>query len=434
LTAEEGEKVLHGSLRRMLAGAKFDQLPAALHSQFDELLLTYSKEPAVVKTAATRKELERTQAERTQYESKIPTTMVMEELPQPRDTYLLQRGRYDLPDKTEKIAPDTPHVLPPLPTDAPRNRLGLARWVVSPENPLTARVIVNRLWQQFFGLGLVKTPDNFGVQSQPPSHPELLDWLATEFVQSGWDLQHIQRLIVSSYTYQQQSEAPVDLYRRDPENRLLARGPRHRLLAEEVRDNALAVSGLLVKKVGGPSVMPYQPEGLWEELAGGAFEVYTQGKGDDLYRRSLYVYRKRTVPHPSMATFDSPSWEICQVKRATTNTPLQALALLNDVTYVESARKFAERMLKEGGDSDDARLTFAFRTATGRLPAAAELENLRESLQRNKARFGSAPDAAKEFVSHGEAARDESLDVVELAAHTAVASVLLNLDESISTN
>jgi hypothetical protein len=312
--------------------------------------------------------------------------------------------------------------------------LGLARWVVSRENPLTARVIVNRLWQQFFGLGLVKTSDNLGIQSEPPSHPDLLDWLAVELIESGWNLQHIQRLIVSSRTYQQQSAASPELHRRDPENRLLARGPRHRLRAEAVRDNALAVGWLLVNKVGGPSVMPYQPEGLWEELAGGAFEVYTQGHGDDLYRRSLYVYRKRTVPHPSMSTFDAPSWEICQVKRASTNTPLQALALLNDVTYVEAARKFAERVLTEGGTSTDARLTFAFRLATGRMPSAAELSTIRSSLEKYLARFRKSPSAAKEFVSHGESPRNESLDVAELAAHTAVASVILNLDETISKN
>jgi hypothetical protein len=292
---------------------------------------------------------------------------------------------------------------------------------------------VNRLWQRFFGLGLVKNSDNLGIQSEPPSHPELLDWLAAELMDSNWDLQHIQRLIISSNTYQQRSETDPSRYRRDPENRFLARGPRHRLSAEAVRDNALAVSGLLVPKIGGPSVMPYQPEGLWEELAGGAFEVYTQGHGEDLYRRSLYVYRKRTVPHPSMATFDAPSWEICQVKRATTNTPLQALALLNDVVYVEAARKFAERMMTEGGTSDDSRLTFAFRLATGRRPTEGELGLLRNSLERNLTRFHQS-DSAEEFLAHGESPRDKSLDAVELAAHAAVAGVLLNMDEAISKN
>ena len=293
---------------------------------------------------------------------------------------------------------------------------------------------MNRLWQRFFGLGLVKSPDNFGVQSEPPSHPELLDWLAVELIESGWNLQHIQKLITSSYVYQQQSEAQPDRYLRDPENRLLARGPRQRLSAEAVRDNALAVSGLLCAKIGGPSVMPYQPEGLWEELAGGAFEVYTQGHGADLYRRSLYVYRKRTVPHPSMATFDAPSWEICQVKRATTNTPLQALALLNDVTYVEAARKFAERAITEGGTSNDARLTFAFRVATGRHPTETELSLLQRSLERYGDRFRKSPAAAEELLAHGETPRNKSLDSAELAAYTSVASVLLNMDETMTKN
>jgi hypothetical protein len=434
LSSAEAETVLFGGLRRGLAAVRVDQFELALRSQFDELLLAYSPDPAVKRTAETKRSLEREQAERAKYDAVIPTTMVMEERDQPRETYVLQRGQYDQPDKSERLVPDTPAVFPPFPPDAPRNRLGLARWIVSSENPLTARVAVNRLWQQFFGSGLVKSPENFGVQSEPPSHPELLDWLATELMESGWNLQHIQRLIVASHVYQQRSEASPEHYRRDPENRLLARGPRHRLPAEAVRDNALAVSGLLARRIGGPSVMPYQPEGLWEELAGGAFEVYIQGHGDDLYRRGLYVYRKRTVPHPAMSTFDAPSWEICQVKRGTTNTPLQALALLSDVTYVEAARKFAERILTKGGDTADARLTFAFRAATGRTPSPAELSTLRNSLTKYSARFGQSPDAAEEFVSHGQSARDESLNIVELAAHTAIASLLLNMDETVSKN
>jgi hypothetical protein len=393
-----------------------------------------SDHPVVVAAAETKRNLEKAQADRTAFDNALPTAMVLEERAEPRETFVLQRGRYDLPDRSKPLQPDVPAILPPLPTDAPRNRLGLARWLTSPENPLTARVIVNRLWQQFFGLGLVKASDNFGVQSEPPSHPKLLDWLATELVHSGWNLQHIQRLIVTSRTYQQQAEAAPEAYAQDPENRLLARGPRGRLPAEAVRDHALAISGLLAKKIGGPSVMPYQPEGLWEELAGGAFEVYTQGHGDDLYRRSLYIYRKRTVPHPSMATFDAPSWEICQVKRATTNTPLQALALLNDVVYVEAARKLAERMLTEGSATDESRLTFAFRLSTGRSPSEAELEKLSTSLERYRRHYRESPGAAEEFVSHGESPRNQSLDVVELAAHTAIASVLLNMDETISKN
>ncbi len=423
---------MHGSLRRGLKHAKPNELAEGLRAQFDELLLAYSKDDAVVKTGEAKRAVEKSQAEKAEYDAKIPTAMVLEERTEPRETFVLQRGQYDQPDKSVKLNPDVPAALPPLPADAPRNRLGLAQWLVSPQNPLTARVTVNRLWQRFFGLGLVKTSDNLGIQSESPSHPELLDWLATELISSGWNLQHIQRLIVASNTYRQRSDAAPELFQRDPENRLLARGPRQRLQAEAVRDNALAVSGLLVEKIGGPSVMPYQPEGLWEELAGGAFEIYTQGHGDDLYRRSLYIYRKRTVPHPSMATFDAPSWEICQVKRATTNTPLQALAMLNDVTYVEAARKLAERMLHEGGGTPDAQLTFAFRLVTGRAPTATELNSLHSSLDKYIAKFRQSPASAEELVAHGESPRDKSLDVIELAARATVASVLLNLDEAVS--
>jgi hypothetical protein len=434
LTSDEVAAVRRGSVSRGLAAAKPETLDEGLLRQFDDLLLEYSSDPAVKAAAETKLALEKSTAERAALEATIPTAMVLDERTDRRETYLLQRGRYNMLDKSTALQPDVPAALPHFPADAPRNRLGLARWLTSPDNPLFARVAVNRLWQQFFRVGLVKTPDNFGVQSEPPSHPELLDWLATELVASHWDLQHIQRLIVLSNTYQQQAESSPEAHARDPDNRLLARGPRGRLPAEALRDNALAVSGLLVHKIGGPSVMPYQPQGLWEELAGGAFEVYTQGHGDDLYRRSLYIYRKRTVPHPSMATFDAPSWEFCQVKRAYTDTPLQALALLNDVTYAEAARKFAERILRDGGDTPEKRLTFAFRQATGRSPRPRELERLQSSLTKYQARFRDSPQEAEALVSHGEAPRDQALDVPDLAAHTAIASVLLNLDETVSTN
>jgi hypothetical protein len=326
-----------------------------------------------------------------------------------------------------------PASLTPLPAGAPNNRLGLARWLVDPANPLTARVAVNRYWESYFGVGLVKTAEDFGTQGEWPSHPELLDWLATEFVRTGWDVKAMQRLIVTSATYRQSSRATPELLHRDPENRLLARGPRFRLPAEVVRDNALAVSGLLVEQVGGPSVKPYQPAGLWEELAGGAGEgPYVQDKGRNLYRRSLYVYRKRTVPHPAMANFDAPSREICQVKRARTNTPLQALELLNDVTYVEAARRLAQLMLTEGGATPEERLAFAFRRATARAPGAAELRVLRHGLERYRARFHADAEAAKRLVRHGESPVDERLDVTELAAYTAAAGVILNLDETIT--
>ena len=302
-------------------------------------LARYYKEEVDSELRQAEAGLARLREQKTELEAAIPTVMVMEELPSPRPAYLLKRGRYDMPDTSRKLDPGVPGCLGALPAAAPRNRLALAQWLASPANPLTARVAVNRLWQQHFGTGLVKTTENFGLQSEPPSHPALLDWLAAEFIRTGWDVKAMHRLIVTSATYRQASKAPAALIQRDPENRLLARGPRFRLPAELVRDNALAIAGLLSSKVGGPSVKPYQPDGLWEELAGGAGEApYVQDKGDKLYRRSLYVYRKRTVPHPAMATFDAPSREICQVKRARTNTPLQALELLNDITYVEAAQ------------------------------------------------------------------------------------------------
>jgi Protein of unknown function (DUF1553)/Protein of unknown function (DUF1549)/Planctomycete cytochrome C len=382
---------------------------------------------------ANDKRLARLEKEADDYTKRIPSVMIMQELPRPRDTYLLKRGRYEMPDTTERLSPAVPACLPPLPDSVPPTRLGLARWLVDPSNPLTARVIVNRFWQECFGVGLVKTAEDFGVRGEVPSHPELLDWLATEFIRTGWDVKAMQRLIVTSATYRQTSKADQELLKRDPENRLLARGPRFRLPAEMVRDNALAISGLLTEKIGGPSVRPYQPPNLWEELAGGAGEgPYVQDKGANLYRRSLYVYRKRTVPHPFIATFDAPSREICQVKRQRTNTPLQALELLNDVTYVEAARCLGQRMLAERGQTPTERLTFAFRRATARRPTDAELQVMLQALGRYLSIYHADQKTAKELVHQGEAPVNETLDPVELAAYMTVASVILNLDETIT--
>jgi hypothetical protein len=371
--------------------------------------------------------------EKTEYERQIPTVMVMEDLPAPRETFVLKRGRYDVPDKTQRVQPGVPASLPRLPADAPRNRLGLARWLVDPANPLTTRVAVNRFWQRYFGTGLVKTAENFGFQGETPSHPDLLDWLATEFVRVNWDIKAMQRLIVTSATYRQTSKAAPALLQHDPDNRLLARGPRFRLPAEAVRDNALAISGLLIEKVGGPSVKPYQPAGLWEELAGGAGEgPYVQEKGAGLYRRSLYIYRKRTVPHPTMTTFDAPSREVCQVKRPRTNTPLQALELLNDVTYVEASRQLAQLMLTEAGRTPEERISFAFRRATARTPSERELRVLTRGLERYRQTFGADHEAALRYLRHGESQLDPRLDPAELAAYMATAGVILNLDETIT--
>jgi hypothetical protein len=284
-----------------------------------------------------------------------------------------------------------------------------------------------------FGRGLVASIDNFGVQSDLPSHPELLDWLAVEFVRSGWDVKALYRLIAMSATYQQTSDTTPEAIQADPQNVRLSRGPRNRLPAESVRDNALAISGLLAEKIGGPSVKPYQPPGLWEELAGGANEgPYVLSRGEDLYRRSVYTNRKRTVPHTTMSSFDAPSFEVCTVKRATTNTPLQSLALLNDVTYVEASRKLAERMIHEGGDHPRDRIRYGFRLATCRWPSEKEASILEGALTRYLETYRSDESAARELLKHGESSIDESIDAPVLAAHALLAGVILNLDETIS--
>jgi hypothetical protein len=400
--------------------------------QQEFLTQTYRARYAASWQEAKRK-VDQLRKEKSEYEKAIPTVMVMEELAKPRDTYVLKRGRYDMPDKNKKVQPGVPACLPAMKANTPANRLGLARWLVDPENPLTARVTVNRYWQRYFGTGLVKTAENFGLQSELPSHLDLLDWLATEFIRTGWNVKEMQKLIVMSATYRQSSRETPELLQKDPDNRLLARGPRFRLPAELVRDNALAIAGLLTDKVGGPSIKPYQPAGLWEELAGGAGEgPYVQDKGPNLYRRSLYVYRKRTVPHPEMATFDAGSREICQVKRARTNTPLQALELMNDVTYVEAARHLAQLMLSEGGQTATERINFAFRRAVARPPTSSELQVLERGLERYRKNFLADPESAKQLIRLGDSPVDSKIDPVELAAYMATAEVILNLDETIT--
>ena len=359
-------------------------------------------------------------------EGSVPEAMVMEDLPTPRDSFVLVRGAYD--QHGEKVSPGVPAILPPLAEGAPPNRLGLARWVVAPSNPLTARVAVNRAWQLFFGTGLVKTAEDFGVQGEPPSHPALLDWLATEFVASGWDVKALHRKIVASATYRQASRVSPAQWERDPDNRLLARGPRVRLSSLAIRDQALALGGLLVEKVGGPAVRPYQPPGIWEEMSFGQIR-YEQGHGDDLYRRSLYTFWRRTVGPPDL--FDTPARQACTVRQVRTNTPLQSLILLNDVAYVEAARNLAQRLIK-GGETPDARITLAFSLATARAPSDAERAVLAGALDRLLGQYRRDPEAALRLVSLGESPRDPKLDVPELAAYTAFASLVLNLDETIN--
>jgi len=363
----------------------------------------------------------------------IPTAMVMAEMKKPRDTFVLGRGQYDNPG--EKVTPGVPGFLPPMPPGLPPNRLGLAKWLVDPGNPLTARVAVNRAWQSAFGTGIVKTAEDFGTQGEPPSHPELLDWLATEFVRTGWDVKRLERLIVTSATYRQSSRATPEMAESDPENRLLARGPRFRLPAEEIRDNALAASGLLDDKIGGPSVYPYQPKGLWEEMAFGegfTAQTYVQSTGADLYRRSMYTIWKRTVPPPSLTTFDAPDREKCTARRSRTNTPLQALVLLNDPTYVEASRALAQRALLEAGKDPTKRIDYVFRLATARNPQPQERQVLIAIAKQELTEYGHDKASALKLLAVGDSKYNAKLDPVELAAWTTVASTVLNLDETIT--
>ncbi|HYK89344.1 MAG TPA: DUF1553 domain-containing protein, partial [Acidobacteriota bacterium] len=359
---------------RALAGGEIDQL--AIHYPIHALLSGVTGRRSEREVARCRdyfltyvapkdlrrahSELKRLLLEKKELEKTIPSVMVMDELEKPRQTFVLARGDYR--NRTDPVKPGVPAVLPPLPKDAPLNRLSLARWLVDPGNPLTARVAVNHFWQMYFGTGIVKTSEDFGSQGEPPVNQELLDWLATEFLRTKWDVRAMQRLIVTSSTYRQASRITSELLERDPENRFLARGPRFRLPAEIVRDNALAISGLLNPEIGGPGVFPYQPKGLWEEMAFGdgfSAQSYTPSHGKDLYRRTLYTFWKRSVPPPSLLTFDAPDREKCMARRAPTNTPLQALVLLNDPTYVEAARGLAQRVLREGGQDDQSRIRYA---------------------------------------------------------------------------
>ena len=366
----------------------------------------------------------------------LPTAMVMQELPQPRPAFVLNRGNYDAPG--EPVTAGVPEALiAPWPAGAPRNRLGLAQWLTRPDHPLVARVVVNRFWAQLFGTGLVKTLEDFGYQSEWPSHPELLDTLARDFIDGGWNTKALLKTIVLSTTYRQDSATTPALVARDPENRLLAHGPRVRLPAELIRDQALAVSGLLSPHLGGPSVYPYQPEKLYEGIVVDAPYPSTKwgvSTGEELHRRSLYTFWKRTVPHPAMTTFDSPDREFCTVRRARTNTPLQALALWNEPGYLEAARQLGTRMLREGGADDSARVAFAFRLATGRRPKSTETAVLTKTLAQLRSEFTANGSDAYAFVKIGASPMDPLLPPAELAAHTAVASMILSLDETITKN
>ncbi|MEK6476234.1 DUF1553 domain-containing protein [Catalinimonas sp. 4WD22] len=358
----------------------------------------------------------------------VPEIMVMGERAEPRQTYLLERGAYDAHGK--EVSPGIPEQVSDFSENLPPNRLGLAQWLIHPDNPLTARVAVNRLWQQFFGKGIVGTLDDFGSQGDLPTHPALLDWLAVSFVESGWDTKALQKKIVMSATYRQTSMASEELLRQDPQNLLLAHGPKRRLPAEMIRDNALAASGLLVRKIGGPSVKPYQPPGLWREKASVVGErEYKAGEGDDLYRRSLYTYWRRTIPPPSMLTFDADARNVCTVERQVTSTPLQALILLNDPQYVEASRILAERMQKEEKDNLEAQLNYGFRLLTGREILEPELEIFEAMYADELEKYTAEPQHARDLLSVGEYPWDQQLDLSKTAALAVVANAMMNHDE-----
>ncbi|MBS0205458.1 MAG: DUF1553 domain-containing protein [Planctomycetes bacterium] len=438
LTSPEIQSLAAGETISQIVLRPLDQLPV---THLEKLREYYMAEYAPQSLKQTRQQLLDARDQYRAYLATIPTTMVMQDQTQPRETRLLKRGEYDKPG--DVVAAGLPAALPELQrTGQKLDRLALAQWLVSPENPLTARVTVNRIWQSLFGVGLVKTAEDFGTQGESPTHPELLDWLAIEFggtstnPRGNWDVKRTLRQILTSATYRQSSHANESLLARDPDNRWLTRGPRFRLPAEMIRDAALAASGLLVETIGGPSVKPYQPAGLWEELSAetvpGPFAVYVQDHGPNLYRRGIYTFRKRTVPPPSLSIFDASPREACRVSLPRTNTPLQALNLMNDITYVEAARVLAEQAIKEGGASAPSRLTWAFRRILARDPSEGELKLLVDGLERRRQAYQQHPQDAEQLLKLGETPVDTSLVPAELAAYTATTSVMFNLDEFVA--
>jgi mono/diheme cytochrome c family protein len=382
------------------------------------------------------REIFRLEQKQKQLASQKFTTLVMQERsePKPRETYIHLRG--DFLTKGKDVTAGVPAAFPPLPGNEPTNRLALAKWLVDPANPLTARVTVNRFWERCFGTGLVKTSEDFGRQGEAPSHPELLDWLATEFIRTGWDVKAMQKLIVMSATYRQSAATDATRLEKDFYNRLLSRGPRFRMDGEMIRDHALAVSGLLNPKLGGPSVYPVQVPNLWKEIGFLRPEIgmdeWPVSEGPDLYRRGLYTFWRRVCTYPTFATFDAPSREVCVARRPRTNTPLQALAALNDPTLLEAARVFAQRILTEGGKDDAARIEFAFRTCLGRTPTKEETKRLLAYVRQQQSSFGRDAKSAAELLNVGSAERPSSLDERKLAAWMMLANVLFNLDEALT--
>ncbi len=383
-----------------------------------------------------RKKTNETRESLTKLEGDLPGSFIFTDLPQPRQSFVMMRGQYDKPG--DKVDPSTPGFLPPLRGIEGRkaNRLDLANWLVSAEQPLVPRVVVNRYWQQIFGVGLVKTSGDFGTQGELPSHPELLDWLASHFRASGWNVKELLKLFLTSKAFRQSSEAPEALWALDPENRLLARGPRIRLDAEQIRDNALFTGGLVKLDAGGRGTMPYQPSNIWEPVgfAGSNTRFYQQSKGEDLYRRSIYVFIKRTAPAPFMSNFDAPNRETSCAKRERSNTPLQALQLMNDIQHVEAARGLAARLLKEKGLDASARIRLGFRMVLSRTPTAEEESTIKEFLEKELVRYKADPASAEKLIKVGDSPAPAGLHTADLAAHTMLANLLLNLDETINRN
>ncbi|MBV6433435.1 MAG: hypothetical protein IANPNBLG_03613 [Bryobacteraceae bacterium] len=428
LTADEARQLAVDAPVRGILNGPEGRWSKEQKERVHDYYLTYAAGQEERKAWAELKEL---RASREKLDKQITTVMVMNELPQARDTFVLGRGDYR--NHGEKVSAGVPASLPPLPHGAPANRLGLAEWLIDPTHPLTSRVAVNRFWQIYFGNGIVETAEDFGSQGSPPTHPQLLDWLATEFSGRHWDVKAMQKLIVMSATYRQSSKATPELMERDPQNRLLARMSRFRLAAEFVRDNALAVSGLLNGQIGGKSVFPYQPAGLWEELAYGdvfSAQTYTPSHGKDLYRRSMYTFWKRTVPPAQLSTFDAPDREKCIARRTRTNTPLQALVLMNDPTYIEAARALAEKVIAQGKRDAASRVRMAFEMAAARTPGTQEVKLLAGLAKKEEETFQRNPEEAKKLLEVGESRA--SGNAAELAAWTTVASAILNLDEVIT--
>jgi hypothetical protein len=408
------------------------RIPPAKRSRGQRLKMqgAYLDKAAPEATREVWKKISELKQQRLHLEAEFSTLMVMREMPAPRPAFLLRRGAYDAPG--EKVERGVPAALAPMPKTLPNNRLGLAKWLVSSEHPLTARVTVNHFWQMLFGAGLVKTTEDFGSQGELPTHPELLDYLAVEFQQTRWNVKALLKDIVMSATYRQSSQLTAQLLQRDPDNKLLARGARYRLSAEMIRDQALFVSGLLVEKLGGPSVKPYQPDGLWKDMTFSNMTTYHQEKGEGLWRRSLYTFWKRTILNPGMFVFDASAREHCTVRETRTNSPLQALNLMNDVTYVEAARLLAGRMIADGGATPEARVAWAFRLVTSRAPKPDERRILLSNLNSQLEYFRGQTEEAGRLLKTGEKRNEVRLDARELAAYTALASLLLNLDEVIT--